>query len=341
MELHVGDTVRYLNEVGGGKVTKILSATMVEIIDDSGFQMPVLQRELICVESAAQSDVEPNVVQQSQVVRVDIEEIDGNDTPQFFLGFVRNIHDSKLFDVYIINDCNFFANSIVLYKKNETYEYIQNIVIEPNTKVFVSQVSYDEISTVSHIALQSVLFKTTKFIIQEPVSVEQAISPVKFYKPGVFTVNDFFEEDAYVIDLFASKKMNPQHAATQFELEQLLQSKIMQDTYIKPQIVQEKECIREVDLHIHELVDNELGLDAAAKLDIQMQTFEKELAQAMKDGVEKIVFIHGVGNGVLKAKIRGILDRDYSHLLYQDASFQKYKFGATLIYLKGASRKRR
>jgi hypothetical protein len=72
------------------------------------------------------------------------------------------------------------------------------------------------------------------------------------------------------------------------DLENMLQQKIKQDSFVKPQPIVEKEHIREVDLHIHELVDNELGLDAAAKLEIQLQTFEKELAKAMTDGVEKL-----------------------------------------------------
>ncbi|HON52714.1 MAG TPA: DUF2027 domain-containing protein [Bacteroidales bacterium] len=341
MDLYVGDVVRYLNDVGGGKVSKILSNTMVEIIDDSGFQIPVLERELVCVERAQQLESANEMLQVTSEVTTDTVEIEGNDTPHFYLGFVRNTTDSKLFDVYVINDCNFYANTVVLYRKNNDNHYVQHILIEPNTKVFVQQVSYEEISIISHIIIQAVLFKSTAFQIIEPIHIECSISPVKFYKPGVFTVNDFFEEDAYVIDLQNTHVAKAKNEVSTHDLENMLQQKIKQDSFVKPQPIVEKEHIREVDLHIHELVDNELGLDAAAKLEIQLQTFEKELAKAMTDGVEKIVFIHGVGNGVLKTKIRGILDRDYGHLLYQDASFQKYKFGATLIYIKGATRKKR
>jgi hypothetical protein len=47
----------------------------------------------------------------------------------------------------------------------------------------------------------------------------------------------------------------------------------------------------------------------------------------------KIVFIHGVGNGKLKLEIRRSLDRDYPQLKYQDASFQEYGYGATMVIL--------
>ncbi|HRS20009.1 MAG TPA: DUF2027 domain-containing protein, partial [Bacteroidales bacterium] len=151
MDLYVGDVVRYLNDVGGGKVSKILSNTMVEIIDDSGFQIPVLERELVCVERAQQLESANEMLQVTSEVTTDTVEIEGNDTPHFYLGFVRNTTDSKLFDVYVINDCNFYANTVVLYRKNNDNHYVQHILIEPNTKVFVQQVSYEEISIISHI----------------------------------------------------------------------------------------------------------------------------------------------------------------------------------------------
>ncbi|HPH15649.1 MAG TPA: DUF2027 domain-containing protein [Bacteroidales bacterium] len=341
MELHVGDTVRYLNDVGGGKVSKILSNTMVEIIDESGFQIPVLVRELVCIQKNENSEQASDASQITQTVVTETEDIEGNDTPNFYIGFVRNTTDSKLFDVYVINDCNYYANLVVFVQKNTQCEYLQHILIEPNTKVFVQQLSYEEISDITHILVQTVLFKTKAFQALPPLSIEFVIHPVKFYKPGVFTVNDFFDEDAYVVEMPKTKISAFEQDAEMPNLEAILHEKISQDMYTHVPEVKEKEHIREIDLHIHELVDNELGLDAAAKLDIQLQTFEKELARAMSEGVEKVVFIHGVGNGVLKAKIRGILDRDYGHLLYQDASFQKYKFGATLIYIKGATRKKR
>ncbi|MBK8808503.1 MAG: Smr/MutS family protein [Bacteroidales bacterium] len=94
-----------------------------------------------------------------------------------------------------------------------------------------------------------------------------------------------------------------------------------------------RETTLEVDLHIHELVENESGLEPNEKLEIQLNHFEERLNEAIKDKLRKVVFIHGVGNGVLKMKIRNILDRKYSKLRYQDASFEKYKFGATLVNL--------
>jgi dsDNA-specific endonuclease/ATPase MutS2 len=50
--------------------------------------------------------------------------------------------------------------------------------------------------------------------------------------------------------------------------------------------------------------------------------------------VKKIVFIHGVGDGVLKNELRRELGRKYPKYPYQDASFREYGFGATMAILK-------
>ena len=153
-------------------------------------------------------------------------------------------------------------------------------------------------------------------------------------------MNDFFDEDAYVIDLYDAEKVVKEQQREQLrqvnveEIREAMVEKQKSEENPKPQVKKNEESVREVDLHIGELVDNEETMSPAEKLDLQVKTFERELTKAVKDGIEKIVFIHGVGNGILKAKIRGCLDRDYPQYYYQDASFQKYKFGATLVYLR-------
>ena len=89
----------------------------------------------------------------------------------------------------------------------------------------------------------------------------------------------------------------------------------------------------EVDLHITELLDDTRGMTAKDMLEYQLQVFKDKLDEALRDtSVKKIVFIHGKGNGTLKQKIRAYLER--KKIPYQDASFAKYGFGATMVFVK-------
>lgn len=86
----------------------------------------------------------------------------------------------------------------------------------------------------------------------------------------------------------------------------------------------------EVDLHIEELTEDYHLLTNAQKLSMQLDKFQSALERAMKSHIHKIVFIHGVGNGVLRQSIRDILKR-YNGVQYSDGSYQKYGAGATEV----------
>ncbi|HON18407.1 MAG TPA: DUF2027 domain-containing protein, partial [Salinivirgaceae bacterium] len=51
MEINIGDTVRYLNDVGGGKVVALLPDNRALVMDSStGFEIPVPFKELVVVD---------------------------------------------------------------------------------------------------------------------------------------------------------------------------------------------------------------------------------------------------------------------------------------------------
>ncbi|MDT0646553.1 DNA mismatch repair protein MutS [Zunongwangia sp. F260] len=88
----------------------------------------------------------------------------------------------------------------------------------------------------------------------------------------------------------------------------------------------------EVDLHIHKLTKSARGLSNYEMLDIQLDTARRQLEFAMEKRIQKIVFIHGVGEGVLKAELDYLFGR-YANVKFYDADFKKYGLGATEVYI--------
>ena len=82
----------------------------------------------------------------------------------------------------------------------------------------------------------------------------------------------------------------------------------------------------EVDLHIEKLVAAPRGMTNYDILTTQLEF-------AIKRGIPRIVFIHGVGEGVLKAELETLFAR-YSNLIYQDADYARYGIGATEVFLQ-------
>ncbi|KXK41159.1 MAG: Smr domain-containing protein [Bacteroidetes bacterium OLB11] len=92
-----------------------------------------------------------------------------------------------------------------------------------------------------------------------------------------------------------------------------------------------------MDLHIEKLNEHHKNLSSSEKLEIQLNEFEKQLDLAIALHQQSIVFIHGVGKGVLKNEIHKKLNlkiklniiksyyNDYSNL---------HGFGATEVFIR-------
>ena len=92
----------------------------------------------------------------------------------------------------------------------------------------------------------------------------------------------------------------------------------------------------EIDLHIEELIDSHRGMSNSQILSVQMANFSRELNVAIRQGSKKLIAIHGVGEGVLRAEIRKEIHYNYPEFQTYDANYKSYGYGATEILLKGA-----
>ena len=89
----------------------------------------------------------------------------------------------------------------------------------------------------------------------------------------------------------------------------------------------------EVDLHINQLVDSVIGMSNADIIQKQLEVFHKTMTDAILRKAGKVILIHGIGNGTLKAALRESLSVQYK-LPYEDASFREYGFGATMVIFR-------
>ena len=89
----------------------------------------------------------------------------------------------------------------------------------------------------------------------------------------------------------------------------------------------------EVDLHIEALSPHPERLSDVEKHELQKRFFRTCLNHALLNGYKKVVFIHGVGRGVLKTEIHDELDL-YENVQYVDAPMSLYGAGATEVYFR-------
>lgn len=88
----------------------------------------------------------------------------------------------------------------------------------------------------------------------------------------------------------------------------------------------------EVDLHIHQLTNSYKRMENHEMLSLQLDTAKRQLEFAMRKRIQRVVFIHGVGEGVLKIELEYLFKR-YDNIKFYDANYQKYGLGATEVYI--------
>lgn len=88
----------------------------------------------------------------------------------------------------------------------------------------------------------------------------------------------------------------------------------------------------EVDLHIDALTDHYRRLSNFEMLSLQLETAQRQINFAKQKRIKRVILIHGVGQGVLKAELETILRRDDAIDFY-DADYKTYGLGATEVYI--------
>lgn len=361
MTLKPGDKVKFLNDVGGGIITKVVKDQAYVTIDD-GFDIPVPLSQLVKISSdlpverddkpvipkaemkkAKQEEKrkpvpapEPEDDFEDEMSEVSVSPEPANDfgTLNMLLGFVAedNRKEGKLIHVFLINDCLYRSLYTFSTTQEGHYKTLKAGMLEDETKVFLYTFKAKELSGIQSFHIESIFYKKTSFIPHEPLVYKLAVDTFKFTDSGNFIENDFFDEPAYIINITEMDLLAEIEKASQHE-QALLKDKTVKEVARVKQIKVAADT-EEIDLHIEELTDNHKSLEAAEILDIQMSKFHIALEGAIRNNTRRVIFIHGVGNGKLKYEIRKELDSRYKKFRYQDASFKEYGYGATMVMLR-------
>lgn len=346
--MKIGDRVRYLNSVGGGVVSKVINKDMVSVLEDDGFETPVLIRECVVIEEVNEKTNFPrkSVGNNVQPIPAPLPEPVKEEKPEFFdetpegekltvaLAFVpqdvKKIQ-TTIFDWYFVNDSNYSLYYTISAVQNNLAKVLESGTIHLNTTLFLREITKEQLNDFEKINVQFVAFKAEKsYTVKPAVNLTVRMKLVNFYKLHSFTENDYFEEPAMIIPVVTQDRLE---LPTQINVDDFKQKNEIQTP--KPSMPKlDKKSVIEIDLHIHQLLDNTLGLNNADMLDYQMKKFNETLVEYKGKKGQKIVFIHGKGNGVLRNEMLKELKKKYPTYTYQDASFKEYGFGATLITIK-------
>lgn len=240
--INIGDKVRFLNDVGGGKVKAIKAGGIALVEDEDGFEIPCLIDDLVVIETNEHN--------------VDIHKFDKwqkKDKPQ-----------------------------------------AEAVVSKDGTTTTISGKDYLAAKTPSN----------------EPEVDENLEARVVRLEMTIARLTQRIER-----------------------LEDARASKEKEKVQARQQRKQSRDEELVIDLHAGELLETTAGMSAGDIKKYQIDIFNRTMQEHINEKGKKIVFIHGKGDGVLRKAVIDELKYKYKSCEYQDASFQQYGFGATMVII--------
>lgn len=355
--MKIGDTVRYLNAVGGGRVVRIDGD--MAYVDDDGFETPVLVRECVVINHATafvEAPAPKAPAAKAQVQKEDtpaptklpVVETKGGDVLNLVLGFepenIRTLSQTT-FNAYLVNDSNYYIYIAVLSRATDDTSWTLRYdgLVEPNIQEFLFELTAADLSSFDRVEVQYLAYKRDrKFEPKAPGRIELKIDTTKFARFHCFRPNPYFDTPVIAYDIAVNDRTASQPV---YDAAAIAEGMAKKERELRRQAnaehkaanhasAKQKGDVIEVDLHASAMFDSTDGLTPADILNFQIDRFTEVMNANLRRPGTRIVFIHGKGEGVLRQAIMKELTHRFKGHDVQDASFREYGFGATQVTIR-------
>ena len=360
MKFKAGDKVRFLNSTGGGTVVKEINAFMVSVEIEDGFEIPTLSSELVAIEPAGASgdlflnrnerrqekpvelkpEPEPEAIENERISRI-VQRGDGQAAPTgVYLAWApcdQNRLLTGTMDVFVVNNtAHDILYTFFLKNKEGNFSGIDYGSVPAESKLVIESIVREDIGIWSNGVMQVVFYSDENEKVLMPVSATFRIKGSLFFQEGSYHETRFLANQRAIVYTVCELNRVPS------TYEQILNEKenreplpaaaerFRPETAIDQHRTAPNEA--EVDLHISALRQDYSKLSPHEILTIQLGYFERMLGSAIAYKFNKVIFIHGIGNGTLKQAILQRL-QEYEDIEFRTASFAKYGNGAVELVI--------
>ncbi len=365
MELKVGDKVRFLNEKGGGIVTRLLSTSMVHVAIEEGFEVPVMVTDLIKIDPDGAADrffdrpvnvkvktpgTIENAVDQKKKTQEEIKEEETFDPVsslyrQSGAGLADGVYliwepqDQKWLitgnlDIFLVNNTEYEAIfSFLLEEENGHYAGVSYEVVPAYSKFHIETITREDLEAWSNGIVQVMFYAHEMTELLQPLHAHFKIKPSRFFKDTGYHEFKLTGSKAIILHLgdIASQRITAGDHYNKLNIDPAVKQKL---DVITPTALIDKHRTgpreAEVDLHISALRTDYSTMPQNEILQYQVDYFISMLESAIAFNYRRVIFIHGIGNGILKSAIISKL-KDYEHIELRKASFVHYGNGAIEI----------
>ena len=235
----IGDTVRFLNTTGGGKITKIEGR--IAYVEEDGFETPVLLNEVVVVlpaghepekkgarmmfdqkafddgkksvrDAAPQKSADSRKSDNVAEPELPVEETEYGEDITVALVFepenAKALSTSRI-NAALVNDSNYFLYFSVLIRDNEAkaWKPLFTGEVAPNEMIDLASFTQQNISEIERVVFQAMAYKKGKsFQVKYPLNVSKKIDLTKFFKAHCFRPGVYLDTPCIEIPLYSERR---------------------------------------------------------------------------------------------------------------------------------------
>ena len=331
--MNIGDRVRLMRGKEEGIVTKLLGNNIIEIEIEDGFTIPVKANEVVIISELEQKIFNPTPASRIEPQTTDRRQAVAERRPNeilsnrgVYMAFVP-VNDREL-SQHLINNTDWDLPFVLSSGSDPHHKGLASGVLKPKTSIKVQSLLIKDFDEWGTFVFQAFFFRLAFMKLPEPL-----------IKRLRFRVNTFFKNQSKAPQLNVDAhlfQMDAEDSITPVNLK-LDPAKIVEQMFEKqapePLQLPTKPSLS-IDLHIEALTKDAWAMSNSEMMTLQMGTFEKQFEAAIANGMDEIIFIHGVGNGVLRDAIHKRLSGNKNVQYFEDAQKEKFGYGATKVKIK-------
>jgi dsDNA-specific endonuclease/ATPase MutS2 len=317
--MNIGDKVRLLHGKEEGVITKLSSGGQVEIEIEDGFRIPALKSEVVLIHEAegeyfdTKQDKSGKSYSSSPAKKSITDIRDG-----VYMAYVP--YNDQVHDMVLINnstkDCLYSIDEL----QGDNAKNLGAGVVKAKSFTKLGEKLLEEFEQWPPFSAMMLLLNK-RLEKKQPVQVRN----IKFKASSFFRCKGtapLLDKSAYFFKLDDSVK-NLDVTKLNKEL-----NPVQNDSYPAAKV---KRPPASVDLHIEKLTQEYDLMSNSEMLQLQVKVFESNLNDAIASGMDEIVFIHGIGNGVLRKEIHKNLSQLKGIKYFKDSQKTNFGYGATTV----------
>jgi hypothetical protein len=316
MIFKLGDFVRFIDEKREGYITRVVSNVMVAVTDEDGFEIPVPVSNLTHVHGhKTLGNLDAGIAASTQEPESKFQ------TEGVYLAVVSDVKLNAVVHFHLINETSYQLLFTLTSEKEKRFKGEFTAIAQPKSAMKVYTAPLNDLALWPRFHFQMIFHSTqAQTMLKKPLVLEEKFKAKDFSgaKKNVKILNQAgwvfpLDEETPLID---PEKLR----------ESLFRGKEELKVITAPE--------QEIDLHIEKLRDDYLLLNPSEILDIQLTRFRKSMEAAIVHKLDRVVFIHGVGQGVLRNEIHKAMSKNPQVKTFKDARKEKFGYGATEVLLK-------